>query len=322
MNWEKKGVLYCPEGKNGFDVSHCHKPTPLIIDENTVRVFFGVRDGNGKTRTTFIDLDIDRLLSEKIEDNKRCLKYIHNEPVLDLGKIGTFDDSGANVSSVVRLDSDTVYMYFIGWNPSTTVHTRNSIGLAVSRDNGNTFARMYDGSILDRTKDEPYYTGAVDVIIDKGEWKIWYTSGSEWKIINGRPEIYYHIKFATSINGIDWDRQNISCIKPQNEFEATARPCVMMDHVSGKYMMWYSRRDLVDFRSDKKHGYRGGYAESDDGIVWQRMDNEFGVEVSTDGWDSEAVAYPYVIMIRNVRVMFYNGNGFGKTGFGYAINRQ
>lgn len=45
--------------KNGFDNSHCHKPTPLIINNETLRIYFGVRDENNKTRTTFIDVDIN-----------------------------------------------------------------------------------------------------------------------------------------------------------------------------------------------------------------------------------------------------------------------
>jgi len=319
MNWIKKTHIYCPCGENGFDVSHCHKPTPLIINDDTIRVYFGVRDNVGKTRTTFVDLDVDKLLSDKKEDNTTCVKYVHNKPILDLGKIGAFDDSGANVSSVVRVNDDTIYMYYIGWNPSTTVHTRNSIGLSISYDNGFSFKRMYDGSVLDRTKDEPYYTGAVDVLCEKGIWKIWYTSGTEWKIVNNKPEIYYHIKYATSTNGVDWLRENISCIKPINDLEATARPCVIFDADSGKYLMWYSRRDLVNFRVEAKHGYRGGYAESFDGTDWIRMDTKFGVDVSPDGWDSEAIAYPYVTQIRNRKIMFYNGNGFGRTGFGYAV---
>jgi len=311
MNWKKKGLIYCPSGLNGFDVSHCHKPTPLILDEHTVRVYFGVRDSSVKSRTTFVDLDINDL-SKVI--------YVHNKPTLDLGKIGTFDDSGNNVCSVVRF-GELVYMYFIGWNPSTTVHTRNSIGMAISKDNGLTFERPYDGSILDRTKDEPYYTGAVDVIRDGDLWKMWYTSGSEWKILNGKPEIYYHIKYATSVNGIDWKRDNISCIKPKTDLEATARPSVLKEWVNGQeiYRMWYSRRDLLDFRIDKKHDYRAGYAESLDGINWNRMDDQVGIDVSPEGWDSNAIAYPYVIRIKDQLVMFYNGNGFGKTGFGYAV---
>lgn len=27
----KKGLIYKATGKHGFDYSHCHKPTPLII---------------------------------------------------------------------------------------------------------------------------------------------------------------------------------------------------------------------------------------------------------------------------------------------------
>jgi len=130
-----------------------HKPTPLLIDNATLRIYFGVRDIQNRTRTTFIDVD---------PKDPQKVKYIHDRPCLDLGKIGAFDDSGANVSSVVKY-GNKIYMYYIGWNPSTTVHTRNSIGIAVSHDNGVSFERLYDGPILDRNKDEPYYTGAVFV---------------------------------------------------------------------------------------------------------------------------------------------------------------
>ncbi len=311
QNWIKKGLVYSPNGKNGFDRSHCHKPTPLIIDDATVRVYFGVRDENSKTRTTFVDLSAD--------DLSRVI-YIHDKPVIDLGKIGCFDDSGANVCSVVRKDSK-IYMYYIGWNPSTTVHTRNSIGVIFSEDNGLTFHRVYDGSILDRDKLEPYYTGAVDVKYDEEEkiWKMWYTSGSEWKIVDGKPEIFYHIKYAVSKNGIDWDKAYTTCIKPVNDIECTARPSVIKEN--GIYRMWYSKRNITAFRTDYRNGYRGGYAESDDGINWRRMDSEFGLDItgSPDDWDGLAIAYPYVIRIKGKLVMFYNGNGFGKTGFGFAI---
>lgn len=306
-NWIKRGLIYSPNGEHGFDFSHCHKPTPLILNSSTLRVYFGVRDEERKTRTTFVDLDLNNL---------NQIKYIHDKPVLDLGKIGAFDDSGANVCSVIRSNND-VFMYFIGWNPSTTVHTRNSIGLAISKDNGFSFERAFDGAVLDRTKDEPYYTGAVDVRKEGNKWKIWYTSGSEWKIINGKPEIFYHVKYGTSKNGVDWERENVTCIPPSNEFEATARPSVIFH--KGVYKMWYSKRNLENFRTDSKQSYRPGYAESEDGINWTRMDDALDLPLSSKGWDSEAIAYPYVIEINGKLVMFYNGNGFGKTGFGYAI---
>lgn len=309
MKWNKKGLIFNVDKISDWAFSHCHKPTPLLIDENTLRVYFGVRDKKGCTRTTFLDMDISNI-------NEFKVKYFHEKPVIDLGKIGTFDDSGANVCSVVRV-GNLIYMYYIGWNPSTTVHTRNAIGLVISEDDGLTFNRIYDGSILDRNKEEPYYTGAIDVIKQDGTWKMYYTSGREWKIINGRPEICYHIKYATSNNGIDWIRDNVDCILPQHEFEAVARPCVIIDN--GIYKMWYSKRSIIDFRKDPNYGYRGGYAESFDGINWVRKDEQFGLGVSKSGWDSEAIAYPYAFKIKDQYIMLYNGNGFGKTGFGYAV---
>jgi len=309
MKWNKKGLIFNVENISEWAYSHCHKPTPMLINETTLRVYFGVRDKKSRTRTTFVDVDITDINNFKV-------KYFHDSPVINLGKIGAFDDSGANVCSVVRVDN-LIYMYYIGWNPSTTVHTRNAIGLVVSEDNGLTFNRLYDGPILDRNKDEPYYTGAVDVIREGDLWKMYYTSGSVWKIINGKPEICYYIKYATSNNGIDWTRDNVDCILPQYKLEAIGRPCVLLDN--GIYKMWYSKRSMNDFRINPDNGYRGGYAQSNDGIKWKRLDNLFGLELSENGWDSEAIAYPYVFKIKDKFIMLYNGNGFGKTGFGYAI---
>lgn len=308
IRWDKRGVIYTVDNNNDFAYSHCHKPTPLILD-TTIRLYFGVRDRSGKTRTTFVDLQ---------KEDPSTVVYEHDRPVLDLGKIGTFDDCGANVSSVIPHEG-SIFMYYIGWNPGTTVPTRNSIGLAISEDNGVTFKRAYDGPILDRNKDEPYYTGAVDVRLDGGCWQMWYTSGSEWKIVNGKPEIWYQIKYAHSKNGIDWERDNVVCI-PANQYEATARPSVLFTDEG--YQMWYSRRSIIDFRTDPKAQYRAGYAESADGIDWKRLDESVGIDVSADGWDSEAIAYPYVIDIGDKLLMFYNGNGFGKTGFGYASSSK
>lgn len=213
----KHGLIYSVSGRHGFDASHCHKPTPLQLDEESIRVYFGTRDGQGRTRTTFVDVSA--------QDPSRVL-YVHDRPVLDLGKIGASGDSGANVSSVLRVGSD-IYMYFIGWSPSTAVHTRNAIGLAISRDGAWTFEQAYHGAVLDRTKPKPYYTGAVDVLRDDSGFKTWYTCGSEWKLIDSRPVTFYHIKYAHSKDGIDWCREDVSCVPPAHEFEVTVRPSVI-----------------------------------------------------------------------------------------------
>ena len=77
--------------------------------------------------------------------------------------------------------------------------------------------------------------------------------------------------------------------------------------------MWYSYRGQKNIET-----YRIGYAESSNGVNWTRKDNLVGIDVSADGWDSEMICYPYVFIHNNEIFMVYNGNGYGRSGFGIA----
>ena len=70
---------------------------------------------------------------------------MHDRPVLDLGELGCFDDVGVMPSCIVNVDGAKL-LYYAGWNTSTTVPYRISIGLAVSDDGGYTFV----GFIMDQ----------------------------------------------------------------------------------------------------------------------------------------------------------------------------
>jgi predicted GH43/DUF377 family glycosyl hydrolase len=304
--WNKKGLIYKVAGTEKLFKSHSHKPTLLVLNDR-LRIYFGVRDSRKRTRTTYIET--------KLDDPSQIL-YIHDQPVLDIGKLGTFDDAGANVSCIVER-GDSLFMYYIGWNTSTTVPMRNSIGLAISKDNGKTFARYADGPIMDRIPNEPYFTVAPYVLVENGIWKMWYTSGTGWEVIDGRPEIKYHIKYAESLDGINWRRDNINCIYPNNEYEITARPFVT--RVNGTYRMWYCYRNIEGFRTNAQKSYRIGYAESNDGLDWERLDDRTGIDLSKEGWDSEMIAYPALYKYKEKEYLVYNGNGFGESGIGYAM---
>ena len=65
--------------------------------------------------------------------------------------------------------------------------------------------------------------------------------------------------------------------------------------------------------------YRIGYAESEDGIHFNRMDEKVGIDVSKFGWDSEMICYPHVFAHNGEKYMLYNGNGYGKEGIGLAV---
>ena len=74
--------------------------------------------------------------------------------------------------------------------------------------------------------------------------------------------------------------------------------------------MWFSHRGTR---------YQIGYAESEDGKNWNRLDHLCSINSAPDGWDSEMLAYPHVFKHGEALYMLYNGNGYGKTGFGIAV---
>ena len=288
---------------------HACVPVADKINGEVLRIYFGPRDIEGRTTTTFIDVEAD---------NPSRIRYVHDRPVLGLGKLGTFDDSGAMPSSIVN-HGGRKFLYYIGWNRGVTVPYRNSIGLAVSDDGGESFERVVEGPVLDRTATEPYFCASPFALYDEeaAKWKLWYASSTGWTVVNGHPEPLYQVKYAESADGVSWLRRNTVCLEYAFEGEANARPCVLKEN--GRYRMWYCYRGSVDYRTDKAQSYRIGYAESADGILWERRDSEVGIERSDEGWDSVMMEYPWVYEHRGRKFMLYNGNGFGETGFGYAV---
>jgi hypothetical protein len=309
MNWKKMGLIFRPENNYDWMVSHAAIPTPTRISDDVVRIFFSTRSKAVRSAITFIDVEAG---------NPSNIIYRHDKPVLTAGELGTFDDGGVGPYCVVNVEGKK-YLYYGGWNAGVTVPYRNAIGLAVSEDNGLTFRRVCSGSVVDRNQWEPHFTTAADVMHVDGIWRMWYGSATGWVIINGKPEPRYQIKYAESQDGVNWTRENITCINYQSELEANARPCVI--HEGGLYKMWYCYRGSLSYRTDRSQSYRLGYAESPDGISWIRKDGEAGIDRSEQGWDSVMMCYPYVYQCGSRKYLLYNGNGFGESGFGYAISQ-
>lgn len=305
--WHKKGRIHHINHYNEWMVSHACVPTALLIDKDTIRIYYAPRNSDGRSIPTYIDVSAE---------NPEEVLYIHPEPILGLGELGTFDDGGIMPCSVVRLSETCIYMYYVGWNASVLVPYRNAIGLAISHDNGKTFQKAYPGAIVERNRDEPFFTASPYVMKQDNKWIMWYASSTGFVINQGKPEPLYEIKYAYSDDGISWNRPNITCIPPAEKYQCTARPTVISE--DGKYKMWFTYRGSFDYR-DGKDSYQIGYAESENGIDWTRNDKASGIEFSESGWDSSMQTYPSVIKVNGRKILFYNGNGFGKTGIGYAI---
>ena len=305
----KKGLVYKPPQHRTWSLSHAQVPTVDILDHKTWRIYYGTRDAENRSRTSYIDVEAG---------NPSQVLYVHDQPVLPLGRLGAFDDCGVMPSWVIT-HNKLKYLYYIGWTVRNTIPYHNSVGVAVSKDGGSTFRRVSEGPLLGTTFREPYFTGTSCVLVEDGLWRMWYLSCTKWEIHEGKPEPYYHIKYAESQDGIHWIREGKVAIDYTSEQEGgIVKASVLKEN--GRYKMWYSFRAGQEYRTNVKKSYRIGYAESQDGIKWTRKDEEVGIDVSASGWDSEMLAYPHVVSHGDKKFMFYNGNGFGLSGFGYAVS--
>lgn len=304
MNWQKRGRIFHPKMRSKQLYSHAAMPTPYLTDDFW-RIFFYSRNHSGISQIFFLDFE---------PDAPEIIKNISEEPVLSVGKVGAFDDNGVQPMCLVE-NEGLLCLYYMGLSPGVTVPTRNNSGLAVSDDAGFSFKRAFDGPILDRNLLEPHSALTPWVLKSSDKWRCWYSSVTEWVEIDGRLEALFEIKYAYSDDGINWVRNNHTCIVPSDRLEVACKPNVIK--YGDVYCMWFSVRSAQDFRTGKNQ-YRIGYAESRDGLVWTRDDSKAGISPSETGWDSEMLCFSGLSEYDGRWHLFYSGNGFGKCGFGYA----
>ncbi|MFQ5427964.1 MAG: hypothetical protein ACE5EZ_03185 [Thermodesulfobacteriota bacterium] len=301
FTWKKKGLILEPAG---FDwmVTHAQNPFQEHVSGSLYKIHFAGRDKFNQARGGYALIDF--------KEPQKILE-ISQKPTLDLGELGTFDDSGAMPSSIVDYNG-LKYMYYTGWTQARKVPFFFFIGLTISRDGGRTYKRHSQAPVLGRTSHDPFLTAAPWVIKEGSLWKMWYVSATGWELEDNVEKVkhYYHIKYAESKDGINWVSEGVVCIDFNVEEYAIARPIVYKEE--GLYKMWYCYRGGTDT-------YRAGYAESEDGKAWERKDNEVGIDVSPSGWDSEMICYPCVFKDNGTYYMLYNGNSYGSTGIGLAV---
>lgn len=306
MRWEKRGKIFEPAGQHGWMNSHAQVPTALVLPDR-LRIYFASRPEQGLSLPGFVDVD---------RRNPAHIIALNSRPVLDVGRPGTFDADGVMPSYVVR-DEDRVLLYYSGWcRLGGKAPYNNATGVAVSYDNGASFQRLFEGPILDRSPQEPWSATSPTVIEHAGGWHMWYSSGTDWLDVASKLEHVYVIKEATSRDGLQWNRTNRAPVRTNSSHESQTRPALL--RADGKWHMWFSYRGNVGFRENGE-SYRLGYAHSDDLETWERNDEVAGITVTPGSWDAQMICYPNIVQVDDAVFMFYNGNGFGAHGFGYAV---
>ena len=302
MKWEKKGLIYCPDGSVDWMNNSVLTPQPFQLNEEVIRVYASFRDKDGVGRIGYLDLDAK---------NPANIIKISSKPVLDIGQDGCFDDNGMILGDVLRVN-DKIYMFYVAFQHVQKVKFYAFSGLAISNDNGETFTRVQKTPIMDRKEEGIFGRCIHSVIYDeqKDIFRVWYSVIYDWTFINGIPYPTYDIKYIESKDGIHFPDEGVQCIKCNSNEYRIGRPKV---HISANDL--YEMRYTSDTFNKE---YISGYAVSQDGINWVRKDELGWLTKSEFGFDNEMACYPVVIKTKYGTYMFYDGNGMGKTGFGYA----
>jgi len=319
MQWKKLGKIFDPTEHQLANncVEFAQSPQALVFDD-FIRIYFSTRekDETGKYLSHVAYVDMDKSFQKVIG--------VSTNTVIELGGLGCFDEHGIFPMNVVRdKDKDKILAYTTGWNRKVSVSTDASIGLAVSVDDGVTFKKVGEGPVLSSSLHEPFLVGDAFVAIFGNTYHMWYIHGTKWASVDlgEDPDRVYKIAHATSEDGISWSKEGRRIVADRlNSDECQALPTVIF--LNDMYHMFFCYRYATDFRKNKNRGYRIGYAFSDDLVNWTRDDENAGIGVTEGSWDSDMLCYPHVFEMDDNVYMLYNGNQFGRFGFGLAKLEQ
>jgi len=304
VNWQKKGLICSHQS---FSLPWYRKntmvPTPYVTTDGRLRIFLTFCDADNVGRVGYVDCDPS--------NPGRILGY-SERPSLDVGERGAFDDHGVVTASALRQGKE-LWLYYSGYQLGVSYPYSIFSGLAISKDEGLSFRRYSRVPILERTQAEMHSRCAPIVMEEGGGFRMWYLGDYRggWVDNRGKLQPYYVTKHMRSADGIDWgSAEGEHCFSFQDDKEhGLAKPSVWVE--GGRYRMIYSIRHL-----DK--GYRLGYAESEDGVRFERQDGRVGIDVSAEGWDSGMICFGSVLRHEGKTLLFYCGNHYGMDGFGYA----
>ena len=299
FKWRKRGLVFSENEMPSWAVGGALTPTPIVIDEERVRVFCGFRDSEGISRIGYVDLSAL---------DPRQILGVSQTPVLDVGRPGCFDDNGVILGDVVRGPDGQFRMYYVGFQLVKNAKFLAFTGLATSTD-CEVFTRVSEAPVLDRSDGANMIRAIHSARFEDGEWRVWYAAGDGWEKIGGTDYPQYNIWHTSSEDGVNFGSSGELCVDNQGSEYRIGRPSVYL--WDDKYVMFYTKG------SKSGLDYFPGVAFSENGVVWQRQDSRLGLALGENGeFDSRHLCYPRMFTIKGKTWSVYNGNDMGKEGFG------
>jgi hypothetical protein len=300
VKWDKRGLIWGPDGFAPWALHSALQPTPYLVDDATLRVYAGFRDAQGRSSVGYVDLD---------SRNPSRVLRVSEQPVLAPADAGAFAVDGVVPTAIISV-GEVLRLYYAGYRRRQDVRFQVFCGLAVSDDGGNSFRASSDEPVLRASPEGVLFRVIHSIHFDGDRWRAWYGAGSEFRQGAKKTLPVYDIRYFESSDGVAFPDAGAVCIALSGEEHRVGRPWIVQS--ADAYEMYFGA-------GTEQVGYRLGFATSPDGVAWRRDDDALGLAPSAEGWDSEMMAYPAVISAQGHTYLFYNGNGYGKDGFGYAV---
>jgi hypothetical protein len=306
--WTRQGLVLAPRPGQAHWASHAQVPTVLEISERCWRVYFWARDAANRSQIFYADLD---------PGADFALLHLEDRPLLPPSAPGHFDANGTGGAAALRVGAQ-VWLYYSGFSLRADVPHQIAIGLAVSDDGGHSFRRAFDGPVIGIGPHDPYFVSTPCLWRDGDRFRALYSSVGRWARDESRWECFYDLHEAESADGVHWQGLPQPALALAEGEAGLARPWVLRDGT--EYRMWFCHRGLQGFRAEGGQNYRLRSAWSADGRHWQRADGDLAWTnpPHAGDWDGWMQAYPCVVPRGDEWIMFYNGNDFGRGGFGWA----
>jgi hypothetical protein len=275
------------------------------------RIWFGGRDAQGRAGVLCVDVDP--------ADRMRVLA-LRDAPGLERGSDGAFDSAGLWASAVLEVDG-RILLWYTGMRLGHGVPHELAIGLACSEDGGLSFRKAGSQPVL--SSGQPSFATTPCVRRIGTGFEMWYSAGKGWVDAGNRLEPTYDIRRAESADGRHW----VPDPAPVVALEGTAwagltRPWV--EAGAGADTLWFSARGGGTFREPSAQAYRLQRGPLREGTVPAGEIESLRLEPPPrpEDWDGWMQTCACIVPFGGTRVMFYNGNAFSRTGFGYAIEER
>lgn len=297
--WRKLGRVLEADGSPLWR-SHVMLPTPYVMADR-VRVFFAGCDDDLRGRVFFADF---------APEPPFPVIGRSPGPVFDVGPRGAFDCDGVNPSQAFRLDGRLALIY-IGWErgPAEAPYTLIA-ALAISDDEGQSFTRL-KAPLLPPIPGERFFRTAASMDRHGERYRLLYIGGDSFVMgDNGRALPVYSLMELASDDLMDWGGPGRVLMAPDVEGGEVGfgRPVVVPAGAAegGDQLM-------VSLRT------RAGYT-----LVETPMNFEAGtrpplapvVPGPFDAWEDEMTCFGAPCVVGDHELLFYNGNGYGRSGMG------